>query len=548
MHHLLGVRRVASVLLVALLAACSSGGDGDDRTRSTEIVVSTNSITFSADAPDADTPAAQTITATFGSDVAHLAVIHNGRGIANVTSEISGRTATINVEPTAPSAIGSGIFTGSIAITGYFCADASCTSLAAGNTETITVSYQISPVIISVAPYVGIADKSASAILRGVGFASFATQGVRLGTIQATEFTVSTDSLIRFTYPALEAGSYDVQIDIPTHEGDIDSAARLVIVEPTDYAAEALDYPESGAVRRIIYDAERSAILVGTDADGGTILRYAFADGAWQAPEIVALDDLQDFALSIHGDRLLAITRDSFVPLDATTLELGAEKEAPSLASGHFLKNIAVTNNDQALITTGRNENATSPLYVYVSRQDVLTQLSSTVLNNATPVATDSGSTVLFMQGHSSTTNQTAVIVFSATTGEFDVLPTQLRQNEIPPLVDRDGTRAILNGRRVHGEGFDLLGLLPETTLAVAINREGTRAYTYDSEAGGILTFDITEDISDDTTGEEFTPEGPAEPLVANPGTGPRMAISPDGNTLFIAGNARVVIHPTPDL
>jgi hypothetical protein len=151
-------------LLVALLSACGGGGD-DDQSVHTEL--STNSITFTADSPDAATPAAQTVTATFGADVAHLSVLHAGPGIVRVTSSSTGRTAQISIEPEAPSSIGTGAFTSSVAVTGYVCADAACSTLAAGNTATVTVKYQVSPIVSHVAPYVATAGKAAAAVIRG---------------------------------------------------------------------------------------------------------------------------------------------------------------------------------------------------------------------------------------------------------------------------------------------------------------------------------------------------------------------------------------------
>ena len=181
-HHLLGARRIAGVLSVLLLSACSSGGGGGDATegRATWTNVSTNSISFNVDGPDAETPASQTITATFGDNVAHLAIINTGNGVANVTATTSGRTAEITIVPTAPETLGSGIFRGAIAVTGYFCADAACTSLAAGNTQQISVNYQISPVLLTIAPYVGTANVSSTAIIRGHCFRALSISTAKL--------------------------------------------------------------------------------------------------------------------------------------------------------------------------------------------------------------------------------------------------------------------------------------------------------------------------------------------------------------------------------
>ena len=146
-HHLTGVSRVAGLLLVSLLAACGGGGGGDDA-QSVHTELSTHSITFNAPAPDAATPAAQTVTATFGADVAHLSVLHAGPGIVRVTSSLTGRTAQISIEPEAPSSIGPGAFTSTVAVTGYMCADAACSTCMAYPITVVAV-LELSPLTIT---------------------------------------------------------------------------------------------------------------------------------------------------------------------------------------------------------------------------------------------------------------------------------------------------------------------------------------------------------------------------------------------------------------
>lgn len=543
MGYLHGVRRVAGIILIAVLSGCGGGG-GDEPNRSTNTSVSTNSITLSAGAPDAPTPDTQVVTATFGEDVAHLAVVHNGIGLEEVTSQISGRTAQITIKPAAPSALGSGIFPGSIAITGYFCANAACSSLAAGNTQTISVRYQISPVIQTIAPYVGFEGVAGEGIVRGVGFQAFGTQGVRLGQTAATEFAIASDTDLRVTYPGLPAGSYEVQIDIPEYEGTLQSTARLVIVPQTNFAAQALAYPTaSPTVQRVIYDSERSAVLIA--AQDGTLMRYAYVNGAWEAPITTTIGGLQDISLSTQGDTLLVLTTASLVLSDPVTLAPIETIASTELDSGVSFKNIAVTNEDRAFITTGQSTSGNTNVHLYNGRTRTLIETSQT-LNNSTPAASGQGSSVVFVQGHPSLNSAPPVYLFSTVNAQFQSLGTTINQNAIAPVVDRRGQRAVLNGVRVHGTAptaaFKLLGTLPAGTLAAAINAEGTRVYTY--EAGGILSFDV----STDRDGAALTALGAATPVPADPGANVKMSISADARTLFLAGSTQLIVVPTPAL
>ncbi len=118
-----------------------------------------------------------------------------------------------------------------------------------------------------------------------------------------------------------------------------------------------------------------------------------------------------------------------------------------------------------------------------------------------------------------------------------------LRQNTVPPAVSRSFSRIVLNGTARFTTAISrLLGTLPATTNAVVLKPDGTRAYAYDSAAGGILVYDTSVDRDE----AAYTALGAATPLAADPGTGVRMTITPDGGTLFIAAACASSCMPTP--
>lgn len=499
-------------------------------------------MAFTAASPAAATPAPQVVTATFGADVANVAVIHTGTAIANVTSVLNGRTASITIEPSAPAQVGAGALTGTVAITGYFCADANCSRVEAGNSQTVNVSYQISPVVNFVAPYVGIAGVSATATLRGAGFLGFAVRGVNFGTTAATASTVVSGTELITAFPALAAGTYPVQLDIPTHQGAVPSTATMVVVAAPAYAAQALAYPAAiTAVRSLVYDAERAALLVGTDAGDGTILRYPYTAGAWGAPASAAVAQLRDMSLSIDGAQLLAATRTGITPVDPIALTLGTAVAAPAPTADSFVKNVAITNTNTAIVTTGVARSESTKVYAYNVNAATFTE-SGTLLNNATPGAPRSGNIVMLITGDPSLTTAPSLFAYSASTNAIGATTIALNQNSIAPVMDSNGTRLALNGLNVYAGDFAFLGTLPATTLAVAFKPDGTLAYTYDSAAAGVLAFDTSVTRS----GAALPQVGAAVPLAADPGAGVKMTISPDGGTLFFAGATQIVIQPTP--
>lgn len=526
--------------MMALLAGCSGGGGGDESTR-TEI--STNAMSFSAAAPDAPTPASQLFTATFGTDIAHVAVVHSGAAIGSVTSALNGRTATVTVDPVAPASVGPGTYVGAVAVTGYTCADATCSRLAAGTTSTVSISYQVSPVVQLVAPYVATSGVADEVVIRGVGLASFSVTGVQFGDTAATANAIVSPTEIRATHPALAAGTYTVRITASNHQGEIPSTATLLVLDPTAYAAATLAYPTApSAVRRLIYDAERRALLVVTDAGGGSIVRYPYTGTAWDTP-IEANVGLRDVALSAKGTNLYGINSTSFVPVDPVSLAAGTAVAAPSLTTDAFLKNIVVGNDDIGVVTTGINTSTSTSAYFYSPLTNALAQ-TGTTLNNATPAMSANGTFAFLIQGDPSLTSDVAGARYVTSGNAFSSSAISLRQTAVPPAISRPANRLVLNGVRVYDGAEALLGTLPDTTAAVVLKPDGTRAYAYDPTAGGILVYDISVDRDE----AAYAALGAVVPLAGDPGSGVRMTISPDGGTLFLAGSTQIVVQPTPAL
>jgi hypothetical protein len=534
--------RAAALLLVGALTACSGG----DASRDVSTAVTTNSLSFSAASPDAPTPADQTFGASFGPDTVYVAILHDGSALADVTYTLTGNSAQITVSPASPGSVGAGAFTGAITVTGYTCGDPACTRLVAGNTEVVNVTYGIPPIVRYVAPYVGVANTSQAAIVRGQGFQQFTVQGVTFGGVAATTFTVVSDTEIQATYPGLATGTYAVQIDAPASPGAILSSASLVVVDPPNYTATTLAYPAAAPqVQTLLYDAERQALLLGvTDAvAGGEILRYAFSAGSWGAPTSALVSGLADIALSTNGAELLALSQTVLTHTDPASLAAGTVTPGPSLASGAFLKNLAVANDDTAVVTTGISGSTSTPVYLYTIPNPAFFKPTTTLdLDNAIARASADGSTMAIVQGDPTLTSAPAVFRYTASTQTLSSTGVALNQNTVAPALDRAATRIVLNGTNVYDSGYQLLGTLPATTLAVVVRPDATRAYTFDSAALQILSFDLTASPA----GGAFPQVGAATAPVGDPGNGVKMAISPDGGTLFLAGSNQIVVQPSP--
>lgn len=525
-----------------ILSAC---GGGSSESALPSASVSTNEIDFAAASPDATTPAAQTFSATVSAGTVYLAAIPSGEAIANVSYSLSGTTATITVFPKAPNDVGAGNFTGVVTVTAQSCADAACSRLVAGNRADVTVRYSIPPVVRDVGPYVSPSNISETVFIRGRGFSQFTVDSVMFGATPATSFTVTNDTQIQAVQPALAAGSYPVTVQASTSPGAILSSAALVVVDPPSYASTTLSYPAAAStVRKLIYDAQRQALLVGVDSANGEVLRYSFGAGGWSAPAVASVPALEDIALSSDGKTLLAVSDTAVTPLDAASLVAGTAGAPNGLATDILLKNLVITNDDTAVITTSSaTATASTSAYTYPLRAPGFTVVpGSVVFDHATPGLTGDGSLAMIVQGDATLTTAPAVYQYASASRLFTASALLVNQNSIAPALSRDSSRLVLNGLNVYGALTTLLGTLPATTLAVVVKPDATRAYTYDSAAAAILSFDLV----NTTSGAALTQVGGATVLPADPGSNIRMAISPDGGTLFVAGGNQIVIAPTP--
>src|SRR5262249_47730558 len=137
-------------------------------------------------------------------------------------------------------------------------------------------------------------------------------------------------------------------------------------------------------VRDLIYDNERNALLVALNLNGGTLLRYQNTGGNWSAPTSVAIQDLQDIALSADGAQLFALTKTGIPRVDPLTLSLGTTTAATGLASGQTLKDLVILNENNGVVSTGAAGTTYTPLFAFQSRKNTLAlSTSGAQLDNA---------------------------------------------------------------------------------------------------------------------------------------------------------------------
>jgi hypothetical protein len=379
-------------------------------------------------------------------------------------------------------------------------------------------------------------------IIRGFGFNEYNVTDVHFGTATAASFLVAADSEIIVQVPALPAGNYPVTIDASNHEGTIPSQATLTVVDPIAYSAQTLNYPAPAtAINSLVYDAERRSILVATDAAGSQLVRYAYDAGTWTPQSTGALTSVRDLALSTTGAQIYAISDTQLSLVNPTTLALGASFTAPDLQSDMFLRSIAMSNTNVAYVTSGgATKDELSPVYAFSELNGALSDISQ--LNYGTAEANASGTTIVAVQGDPLTTTSAPVYVHKSTDVGASFSPTSfnLHQGSAETSLDRSGSRIVLAGSIVFDSSFTQSASI-QPADAVVVSPDGNRLYAYYSSTNVVDTYDI----STYSNGTTLTPIGTTA-LSAPPGASVKMTITPDAQTLILAGANQIVIQPTP--
>jgi hypothetical protein len=458
------------------------------------------------------------------------------------SSGVSGDAAALTLVPSALVALPNGA--SSATVTFSF---SNATGASGQLTLGVTVNVNL-PSVNFVSPYVASSNTPGRIILRGAGFSSVAGRPIAIGSTTVSTYTVVNNSEIQLDHPALAAGSYPVKIETALGIDRTDGAADLVVVTPPSFAATTLAYPNANAKTplNVIYDAERRALVVPVAypgaGSGGDILRYAYSGSSWAATPISQyVPTFRDLALSPDGKKLISVSDSSITQFDSSTLATGTITNATGYGGFYYLKNAAMTNDGKMLVTTGLNGSGSTAVTAYDVRSASFLAVSSYPTNYlyfGTPGASSDGSRVVFVQG--SLSPAPSVMQYDASTGSLTTTGINRNQSGTPSL-DRTGSRIVINGSLVFDRNFVQIGSIPCSAMQTALSPDGSRAYCY--SAGGLLR---RYDLSVSPVAGVFPEIGSGITLAGNPGASPKLALSPDGGTMFIAGQSGIVIQPLP--
>jgi len=401
-----------------------------------------------------------------------------------------------------------------------------------------------------VAPYVARANVAAEVTIRGENFTQFAPTSVEFGSGNvASAFTVDSNTQIRATHPALPAGSYAVRV--VNNAGAAFTRAQLVVVDPPPFTQQSLQYPGGSGVTptSLIYDAERRALLVGLARSGlPRIARFAYT-GAWNPPTDVSVPSLNPgaftaAALSADGRALFvayddtALFRFALAELDPVTLAQARVTRYSSEIEGEA---IAVSNNGRAIIKTEMASSSSNfPMLSYNPLNPAITLLANpfATLNAAGIGASSDGSTIFVATDDPASPLVTPLLRYDSeqrtlvdSTGDIESLSPRI-------VLNRRGTDMLVR----NSNGLQLLSTAPPNPV-VGTLLPNTRDAAFSPTANIVYGYDSTETL----TAYNLTTGAPLAPGLTIAGTGSGAAlvtVSPDGGTVFVAGDQQLAVIP----
>lgn len=570
---------LAAILLTGTLTGCGGGG-GSDTPPSTPVSssssssssassaatfsVSTNQLTFSASSPLAARPAAATLTGTVTGNLSQSGILYilvsvSGQAVSSVSNfSISGTTGQATVTPALPYDLGQGNFSGAITVRACLNSPTCASGELAGSPQVINASYTVALPTPgdSVMPHVIVSGSAGQVIVRGHGLST--ATSVSFGTTPATSIAVVSDTEIRAQYPA----SLPVQtLPISINGGSISFSGSVVVLSSQTYSAQALSLPEPPSrILTTLYDMERRAFYVVIKPATGAanqLWRYRYSGSAWvTTPDVLPITNAQDVKLSNDGSRVVALTNTSVIELDPSTSAslrtITGPFPAPAATGSPYLKAFAFANDGNAVVATGAvgiNGNAVTYMYSTAAGMFITALPASYNLyssdTDGSPLLQSSADGSVILAGQNG--------ISPATFYQYSPRTLVLRSTPITTgsatlVIDATGAKRVIHYLGGAGQVYDANNVLLGTTAgnnieALAIDRAGTRLYTYNTD-NTLHVYDLT--TSTNSAYPEIGSGSSVTGLKSVMLFGVRMELTPDGKTLFLIGDGGLRVLPAP--
>jgi len=213
------------------------------------------------------------------------------------------------------------------------------------------------------------------------------------------------------------------------------------------------------------------------------------------------------------------------------------------------LQRIAVANDSNAIISTGAlNLTAANPAFLYDTVTRTFNTAPLTMLNSSGEdrppglVATADGSHIYITQS----TSAQPILDYVASSGTLSSSGSVaiVHQPDQSLAADQSGTFVVpynTSPPRVFNGSFNQVGNLNVNPIAIAVNRQGTRAYVLDNGNMFHNYFLERGRPSDRKFGDEVK-DSTIINTPATMGTSIKSGVTPDGATVFMAGVSFVIV------
>jgi hypothetical protein len=551
-----------SVLVVMLLqlAACGGGSPGNSGPPppppvTASFTVTPNTVTMTAPSVIWPGPIGPFVTGTVTGTVTgvlYINIVVSGPAVLSIGSLNVGagsNSGTAQILPQFPWALGAGTFTSTVTI--HACqGDQTCrTGELMGSPQVVNVTYTIPSSlgnIPNINPFEVASGVSGDVVMRSSAFVSMtAPSSVSVGSNAAVAFTHPDPTTFTLTYPALPAGSY------PITTNNHDSLGTLTVVDVPAFGAASLPYPATpGGVSDVVYDADLQALIVTTrNADSSTnqLLSYGYSNGVWSAPAATTVPGLRHLVPVVNWSST-PLSHDYMLVSEGSITYYHAGYTPPPVFGPDILTGVAYSNADYYVITHEDTSSTTVGIETFegpggvILTQRLPTPATAGAFLQPAVAGSADGSRIVILPGSGATAKITSYDSTHELLSDTAVVFNHNGTGRVPAL-DRRATRIVVSNdtaTNVYDGSFNLLGTLPPSTQAYVLNSAGTRVYTYDGTPQ-ILAFDV----SSTANGGAYAPLGAPVP-VSSVGTSPRMSISLDDRTVFVAGTARAIVRPVP--
>ncbi len=429
---------------------------------------------------------------------------------------------------------------------------------------TVTLRKQL-PEIQSLGPRVVITGQSAVVHLKGQGFDQIADLSGRLSVqgVVLQGVTRKSDTHILATLTPSSPG--DHTISISNALGLSAAGGTLQAIDPQTYPSAAI--PTTGIKRSAVFDPVRRAVFA-VDIDGNLLARFRFQGETWVS-DSVAVPSVLDLGLTPDGGSVMVTSTPGVGRLhlfDPSTLEPqftfdhadGFSRNLTTLGYG-----ISTTNDGRSWLTVGNGGWGELVCFDHRSRtfQPRPSQpgLYTSFYGGPWSTVSRDGERMVVVQS-ASISPQPPMLFLDASEGLLKVNGEGLTFTYWQFSLSDDGHRFLMDSSEVRDKDFRLVGRIPAPASGVTVRAggilspDGRRVYSLDfldtSSLPKVVVHNAVE-AAPGSTDLAFLGEIPLSGYPSNPPPGvgcyeQRMIISPDGRTLFIIGNAHLLVVPIP--